>query len=91
MSKLKELYTFKSEDKTTMAELTKKYNFENGFEVGIKHDQFINEGFANTLIVFKLRGEYPNFEREPKFKGILKDRYKKFVEVVRGKYQEVEL
>jgi hypothetical protein len=79
-------------DKTvyTIPELRKIYSFENGFNLSeLDLDNFSKGTHTKYASVGKIRGTYPNFEREPEHKGIIIDSdYKWFIEVAPGQYKE---
>jgi hypothetical protein len=73
----------------TQKSIDKKYNFKTGYNVGyVELDNFYKGTTQPYLIVSKLRGEYPNFERN-EFKRILMDKIKWFKAVsknAKGEY-----
>lgn len=91
MAELDKLYTFKSDKIYKAQDIYDLYNFKTGYNVGMVHDQFFDLGYTTTLVVSKMRGEYPDYEREPKYKGFIFDRFTKFVQVKQGEYKEVEI
>jgi|JFJP01.1.fsa_nt_gi hypothetical protein len=62
----------------TQKSIDKKYNFKTGFNVGyVELDNIITGKTQPYLKVSKLRGTYPNYERNS-FKGIIMDNFKTF-------------
>jgi hypothetical protein len=74
----------------TLPELWDIYSFKNGYNLSeLDLDNIASGTHTKYASIGKLRGTYPNYEREPKHKGIIIDSdYKWFVEVSAGKYKE---
>jgi hypothetical protein len=74
----------------TLPELWDIYSFKNGYNLSkLDLDNIASGTHTKYASIGKLRGTYPNYERDPKFKGIIIDSdYKWFVEVSAGNYKE---
>ncbi len=88
----KEIRQESSVDKKTytLTELREIYSFENGFNLSdLDLDNIVSGTHTRYVSIGKLRGTYPNYERDPKYKGhIIDSDYKWFMEVSEGQYKE---
>jgi hypothetical protein len=74
----------------TLPELREIYSFKNGYNLSeLDLDNIASGTHTRYASVGKLRGTYPDYEREPQHKGFIIDSdYKWFVEAAAGQYKE---